>query len=317
MPRRRPETRGGAHRSWLPPRRRCVWLARPGHAVTARPRSLQILSGRYAVCRIPPSEPVPVWVPLTRGEPLVAVTRTEDEISVVCDERAVPDSVRAERPWSALRVCGPVDFSLTGVLASLADPLRDAGISVLALSTYDTDYALVPADKQSAAIGALERAGHVVTPAVEPAESTNVPAESLGKVMSFGYEGDDGLGDRLLAAVLRGEKTATSSLAIEYLSGEPLPRVGERLPLVDHKGKAYGTVETTAVTIVPLHLVGDDVARDEGEGFADDAEWRRAHIAFWEKAAEMIRADAGDPTWQLRETEPVVVEWFRLIDRVS
>ena len=94
----------------------------------------------------------------------------------------------------------------------------------------------------------------------------------MAKTMDFGHDGDDGLGDRLLAAVLRGEKTATSSLAIGYLSGDPLPRVGERLPLVDHTGGVHGTVEITRVTIIPLHLVGDDVARDEGEGFAVAAE---------------------------------------------
>lgn len=88
----------------------------------------------------------------------------------------------------------------------------------------------------------------------------------MSRTLSFGYDGDGGLGDRLLAAVLRGEKTATSSLAVEYLSGEPLPRVGDRLTLVDHRGAEHGAVETTRVTITPLHLVGDDVAHDEGEG---------------------------------------------------
>ncbi|MGH3505449.1 MAG: ASCH domain-containing protein [Nocardioidaceae bacterium] len=132
--------------------------------------------------------------------------------------------------------------------------------------------------------------------------------------MSFGYDGDRGLGDRLLAAVLRGEKTATCSLAVEYLSGEPLPRVGQHLRLVDHDGRPHGIVETTRVTIIPLHLVGDDVARDEGEGFADAAEWRRDHVAFWHEVADLVRADAGDPTWKLRETEPVVVHWFRLVE---
>lgn len=281
---------------------------------SGRSLTLDRLPGRYAVCRIGPGEPVPEWVPLAAGGPLVALARTADELSVVCDEQAVPEGVRAERGWAALRVRGPLDFSLTGVLASIADPLSDAGVSIFAVSTYDTDYLLVPADKQPAAIGALQRAGHLVAPAAGPAEYTDTLGPP-GKVMSFGYEGDGGLGDRLLAAVLRGEKTATSSLAIEYLSGEPLPRVGELLPLVDHKGKVYGTVETTAATIVPLHLVGDDVARDEGEGFVDAADWRRAHIAFWHEATEMIRADAGDPTWQLRATEPVLVEWFRLVSR--
>ncbi|MGI8612734.1 MAG: ASCH domain-containing protein [Nocardioidaceae bacterium] len=136
----------------------------------------------------------------------------------------------------------------------------------------------------------------------------------MADTLSFGYDGDGGLGDRLLAAVLRGEKTATSSLAVEYLSGEPLPRVGERLTLVDRGGRPHGVVETTRVTIVPLHLVGNDVARDEGEGFADAAQWRQAHVAFWAEVADLVPADAGDPKWQLREAEPVVVHWFRLLE---
>ncbi|WP_298339659.1 ASCH domain-containing protein [Ferrimicrobium sp.] len=131
---------------------------------------------------------------------------------------------------------------------------------------------------------------------------------------SFGYDGDEGLGDRLLAAVLRGEKTATSSLVVEYLSGEPLPRVGQRSELVDHAGRRHGMIETTRVRIIPLDEVGDDVARDESKSLTNAAEWRRAHEAFWRETIEMIRADAGDPTWELRDSEPVVVEWFRLLN---
>jgi uncharacterized protein YhfF len=134
------------------------------------------------------------------------------------------------------------------------------------------------------------------------------------RTMRFGYDGDGGLGDRLLAAVLRGEKTATSSLAVEYLCGEPLPRVGERLALVDHARRRYGIVETIRVRIIPLDQVGDDVAHDEGEGFANSSAWRRAHVRFWNETAGTIRAEAGDPKWTLRRAEPVVVEWFRLLD---
>ena len=129
----------------------------------------------------------------------------------------------------------------------------------------------------------------------------------------FGYPGDGGFGDRLLHAVLRGEKTATSSLAIEYLSGVPLPHVGRRLVLQDHAGGVHGLVEVTRVTIIPMHLVGDDIAYDEGEDFADAAAWRRAHTSFWTEVSHLIRAEAADPSWQLRETEPVVVQWFRLL----
>jgi uncharacterized protein YhfF len=101
---------------------------------------------------------------------------------------------------------------------------------------------------------------------------------------------------------------------VEYLSGEPLPRVGERLMLVDHEGAVRGVVETTRVTIIPLSLVGDDIAHDEGEGFAGAADWRRAHVSFWTQTADLIRGDAADPDWELRESEPVVVQWFRLLE---
>ena len=142
-------------------------------------------------------------------------------------------------------------------------------------------------------------------------------ADTVSGVLRFGYDGDDGLGDRLVESVLRGDKTATSSLAVEYLSGEPLPRVGQRLSLLDSHGTVRGTVQTTNVTITPLNLVRDDVARAEGEGFRTVDEWHRAHVSFWADVAELIRAEAGDPGWQLREAEPVVIHWFRLVPPVS
>jgi uncharacterized protein YhfF len=135
----------------------------------------------------------------------------------------------------------------------------------------------------------------------------------MARSLTFGYDGDGGLGDRLLAAVLRGDKTATSCLAVEYLTGEPLPRVGERLDLMDHGGGIHGVVETTRVTITPLDLVDDQVARDEGEDFDDASQWRQAHVAFWAEVADLVRADAGDPGWELRASEPVVTQWFRLL----
>ncbi|HVM26075.1 MAG TPA: ASCH domain-containing protein [Mycobacteriales bacterium] len=130
----------------------------------------------------------------------------------------------------------------------------------------------------------------------------------------FGYDGDGGLGDRLVAAVLSGEKTATSSLAVQYLGGEPLPRVGEQRLLRDHRGHVHARLETTRVRIIPMDQVGDDVAHDEGEGFRDAEAWRRAHVRFWRAVAAQVRHDSGDPQWHLRHGEPVVVEWFRVVD---
>jgi hypothetical protein len=89
-----------------------------------------------------------------------SVTRTPAELSAVCDVAALPSGVKAEAPWSMLAVRGPLDFSITGVLAGLATPLAAAGISIFAISTYDTDYVLVRNDDLDRAVRALRDAGH-------------------------------------------------------------------------------------------------------------------------------------------------------------
>ena len=94
---------------------------------------------------------------------MASVTRTAAELSIVAPSAAVPPEVRAERDWRALRVAGPLDFALTGILASLAAPLADAGVSIFALSTYDTDYVLVRHPQLDVALAALRAAGHTVT----------------------------------------------------------------------------------------------------------------------------------------------------------
>jgi len=114
------------------------------------------LDGRFAVCRLPAGAGVPGWA---AGGPLVSITRTAEELSVVCRDEAVPDGVRCERGWRCLRVAGVLDFSLTGVLASLLGPLAAAGVSVFVVSTFDTDYLLVKEDKWAEATEVLRRAG--------------------------------------------------------------------------------------------------------------------------------------------------------------
>ena len=120
---------------------------------------LRVLPGRLAVCRLPADAPIPGWVLVGA---VVSVTRTTDELSVVCPEESVPDEVQAERGWRALRVIGALAFALTGVLASLAVPLAEAGVSIFALSTYDTDYVLVRENDLPRAVAALVYAGHTV-----------------------------------------------------------------------------------------------------------------------------------------------------------
>ena len=113
-----------------------------------------------AVCRLSGAEPIPSWA--VQGA-FFSITRTTEEFSVVCPDDLVPEGVRAERGWRAMRVAGVIDFSVIGVLAGLAVPLGAAGISVFAVSTYDTDYLLVKGDHLGRAVGALRSAGHVVS----------------------------------------------------------------------------------------------------------------------------------------------------------
>lgn len=96
------------------------------------------------------------------GAAFFAVTRTPGELSVVLPEAAVEAGWRAEKGWRCLAVAGPLDFALTGVLASLASPLAAAGVSLFAVSTYDTDYLLVREEDLARAVAALRNAGHRV-----------------------------------------------------------------------------------------------------------------------------------------------------------
>ena len=91
-----------------------------------------------------------------------AIVRTAEELSIVCAEQAVPPGVICQRGWRGLKVAGPLDFALTGVLASLAGPLAEAAVSIFAISTYDTDYLLIREVQLDTAIDALRRAGHAV-----------------------------------------------------------------------------------------------------------------------------------------------------------
>jgi len=121
---------------------------------------LEAVGVRLAVCRLDAGSDVPPWVDLSRE--FTSVTRTIDELSVVCVFDHVPEGVAMEGPWRAFRVKGPIVMTLIGVVASLANPLADAGISIFAISTFDTDYILVHEPDFDAAAGALTQAGHVV-----------------------------------------------------------------------------------------------------------------------------------------------------------
>ena len=126
---------------------------------------LHLLPDRLAVCRLDPGAPIPdvAHFPETaQGGAFFSVTRTGEEVSIVCSEDSVVPGSRVERGWRCLRVVGPLQFSLTGVLAALAVPLAERGVSIFALSTFNTDYLLVKSDQLETAAAALREAGHEV-----------------------------------------------------------------------------------------------------------------------------------------------------------
>jgi len=125
---------------------------------------LTLIPGRYAVCRLPAQAELPDWAhPSKIGQDyLLNFTWRGNETSLVCPERFVPPEIKAERGWRIFEVAGPLDFELVGVLASILDPLKMAGISVFTLSTFDTDLLLVKEVQLDRAIAAFERASHLV-----------------------------------------------------------------------------------------------------------------------------------------------------------
>jgi hypothetical protein len=126
-------------------------------ALTARPTlTLHLLSESFAVCQLAADSPVPDWA----AGNLVSVTRTPEELSIVCEERSVPVDVKRQGDFRCFRVAGPLDFTMTGVIAALACPLTDAGISLFPLGTYNTDYIFVRRDDLDRATATLRKAGH-------------------------------------------------------------------------------------------------------------------------------------------------------------
>jgi hypothetical protein len=125
--------------------------------------TLDMVAGSYAICRLPAEALIPSWV---SRAPFSSITRTVDELSIVCGSDDVPRDVQAQREYRSLVVRGPLDFSLIGVVAALAGVLAAASISIFVVSTYDTDYLLVRAADLDRAVAALRDAGHTVATGV-------------------------------------------------------------------------------------------------------------------------------------------------------
>lgn len=119
------------------------------------------LPGLFAIVRLEPGASVPAWA--ADGE-FTSITRTADELSIVCRTENLPPDVNSPHRWICLKLEGPFPFSQTGVLLSFIEPLSGNGVPIFAISTYDTDYVLIPEEYAGAALNALQQAGHELWP---------------------------------------------------------------------------------------------------------------------------------------------------------
>ena len=127
--------------------------------------TLSVLGGEYTIHRFPPESDIPALM----GN-FLSITRTEDELSIVCDAELPLKSEKSESGWACIKVLGPLDFGLTGILAKIASVLAEAEISIFAISTYDTDYILVKKEKLIFAVKTLKQAGYIVLTSNEEIE---------------------------------------------------------------------------------------------------------------------------------------------------
>jgi uncharacterized protein len=120
---------------------------------------LSLLAETFTICQLGPDAAVPEWA--TQGQ-FFSITRTSEELSVIAESTLVPKRLRTEVNWRVMKVHGPFDFSEVGVLAALVQPLAAAGVSVFAVSTFDTDYLLVQCSQLGEAVTGLRNAAHTV-----------------------------------------------------------------------------------------------------------------------------------------------------------
>jgi len=127
---------------------------------STRRLSLDVLPGRFALCRLAGEADLPPWTRVARR--FLTVTRTPGELSIIADAEVVPAGAAAVPDYCALRVSGPLALDVVGVIAALSPPLADAGIPILPIATHDTDYLFLRESDLARAIAALEGAGHEV-----------------------------------------------------------------------------------------------------------------------------------------------------------
>ena len=121
--------------------------------------TIEITQGIYGVCRLSKEQAIPKWA---IDSPFFSITKTLDELSIVCPQNNIPSDIKCERDWKVLKVLGPLDFSLIGILASISGALAKKGVSIFAISTFDTDYILLKESSLANAIEALRQEGYFI-----------------------------------------------------------------------------------------------------------------------------------------------------------
>lgn len=124
--------------------------------------TLEILPLKFSIVRLSTNDQPPSWV--FDSKIFYSMSRTKDELSIVVESNCVPHkhNFKIEPGWSCLKVAGVLDFSLTGILSSIAKPLADNKISIFAISTFDTDYILVREHQLDSAIQSLLKSGFLI-----------------------------------------------------------------------------------------------------------------------------------------------------------
>lgn len=121
--------------------------------------TMKLIKETFGVCRFENNDTIPTWA--FEGE-FFSITKTDDELSVVCGEKYIPMDVKCERDWRALKVLGPLDFSLVGILSKISTVLANESVSIFAISTYDTDYILVKSKDIEKAVSSLEKENYEI-----------------------------------------------------------------------------------------------------------------------------------------------------------
>lgn len=114
--------------------------------------SIKILDEKFAICKLSPTSNIPTWI---QNKTFYSITKTADELSIVCFEKSVPKNIISEKGWKAIVVNEELDFSLIGIISSISTSLSKNGISVFVISTFNTDYILIKEEKLKSALTIL------------------------------------------------------------------------------------------------------------------------------------------------------------------